>query len=101
MLSPGEAPDAYLADLSQLALTVCGDKGENKIVDCFVIFQFVKGSPEPTRSQVRALTNGGKWELGEVLEAAKSILWQMDLQASGGFFSQAVEMNRKNGVGYG
>ena len=68
------------------------------LVDWFVTCQFVEGLPEATRLQMRALKSGGKWRLGEVFEAAKSMLRQTDLQVSGGFFDQVVGTSRNNGV---
>ena len=82
-LREGESPDAFLAELRRLGRTICAS-ASNDAVDEFVVCQFVDGLPEPTRSQLRALKSGSDWKVSSVLQCAKSILQQRDVDSMGG-----------------
>jgi len=84
ILMDGESPDAFLAELRRLGRTICSVEGST-IVDEFVICQFVDGFPEPTRSQLRALTSGN-WTIKTVLNCAKN-LQRQNLDTVGGLVS--------------
>ena len=100
-LMEGESPDAFLAELRRLGRTICAS-ANNDAVDDFVVCQFADGLPEPARSQLRALKGGSDWQLPSVLQCAKGLLQQRDVDSAGGFLghastykAQAREADRK------
>ncbi len=73
VLQPGEAPDAFAADLRRLAgLMGCAPGATERIVVC----QFVSGLPESCRQVVKSMKLGTELALDDVVTCAKSVLME-------------------------
>ncbi len=73
VLQPGEAPDAFAADLRRLAgLMGCAAEATERLVVC----QFVSGLPSDCRAIVKSLKIGTELALGDIVACAKSVLME-------------------------
>lgn len=70
-LQIGESPDAYMADIYRL-LTLVGCMPESDDTERLACSQFIDGLPEPSRAQVKALTDNLTRQ--RILTVAKSVL---------------------------